>query len=517
MKKIAFFLLALAVSVFSGLAAGRQSSQPNWSTLGAGTDAGVFALASFDDGSGGGTALYAGGAFTNAGGVPETSYIARWNGSTWSTVGGGLSGVVFALTTFDDGNGPALYAGGTFEFAGGVLARGIAKWDGSSWSALGSGLQDGTVAAMAVYDDGGGPALYIGGGLTKAGPVPVNNIAKWDGTSWSALRGGMKTTVRALTVFDDGSGPALFIGAFNSPETPPLQSWNGLRYSLRGSPQPNGSVFALRAFDDGSGSALYVGGVFTTAAGVSVNRIARWNGTSFSPLGSGMNNTFVLALEVFDDGTGGGPALYAGGLFTNAGGASGTNHVARWDGSSWKGLGNGTNGGVSAFAVFDDGSGAGPGLYVGGAFTNAGGVAANNIAQWSCPMPPCPTFGATLNNGTGINPLCFSIPVGPIIGTNMEMRVDATSLPDVRWSSVEGRGEGGSLVMPFGGELLLNRQSPLFHKSIVAGSGVMTHSFFVNPALLGQTMVFQGWLGRGDARVLQFCNAFDLIPGCSGG
>ena len=45
-----------------------------------------------------------------------------------------------ALTTFDDGGGVALYAGGDFTAAGGAAARRIAKWDGSTWSALGSGL-----------------------------------------------------------------------------------------------------------------------------------------------------------------------------------------------------------------------------------------------------------------------------------------------------------------------------------------------------------------------------------------
>ena len=47
---------------------------------------------------------------------------------------------VFALTTFDDGSGPALYAGGDFSAAGDKAAFGIARWDGSSWSPLGSGV-----------------------------------------------------------------------------------------------------------------------------------------------------------------------------------------------------------------------------------------------------------------------------------------------------------------------------------------------------------------------------------------
>jgi len=147
-------------------------------------------------------------------------------------------------------------------------------------------------------------------------------------------------------------------------------------------------VWALATFDDGSGGgpALYAGGEFTTAGGVAANFIAKWNGSSWSALGSGMND-WVLALATFDDGSGGGPALYAGGFFTTAGGVAAT-FIAKWNGSSWSALGSGMNGGsfpgVYALATFDDGSGGGPALYAGGEFTTAGGVTANNIAKWGC-------------------------------------------------------------------------------------------------------------------------------------
>ncbi|MFH0983158.1 MAG: hypothetical protein V2A79_16685 [Planctomycetota bacterium] len=99
------------------------------------------------------------------------------------TPGFGLLGVdadVNAITVFDDGTGPALYAGGAFTAAGGVLANRIAKWNGTQWSALGSGLTGGSspyVSALAVFDDGTGPALYAGGEFTTAGGVPANRIA----------------------------------------------------------------------------------------------------------------------------------------------------------------------------------------------------------------------------------------------------------------------------------------------------------------------------------------------------
>jgi len=45
--------------------------------------------------------LYIGGTFSNAGGVSIT-IIAKWNGSTWSAVGGGANGYITAKTVFNE-------------------------------------------------------------------------------------------------------------------------------------------------------------------------------------------------------------------------------------------------------------------------------------------------------------------------------------------------------------------------------------------------------------------------------
>src|SRR6185436_8393125 len=106
----------------------------------------------------------------------------------WSAVGAGIDGDVNALTVYDDGSGPALYAGGLFTHAGGVEARSIAKWDGSTLSNLQNQAQQGDgllgqVFSLAVFDDGAGHALYAGGIFElTGGNLVVNRIAKWDGT-----------------------------------------------------------------------------------------------------------------------------------------------------------------------------------------------------------------------------------------------------------------------------------------------------------------------------------------------
>jgi hypothetical protein len=376
----------------------------------------VYALSVFDDGSGSGPAMYAGGAFTTAGGV-TVNRIARWDGSNWSALaspgGVGVSSVVRTLAVFDSGSGdgPALFAGGQFNTAGGVTVNSIARWDGSAWSALDgpggtSGITTGGSAiALAVFDDGsgGGSALYVGGLFVTAGEATVNRIASWDGSDWSSLGGqgglGFDAWILAFAVFDDGfgDGPALYAGGqfktAGGMTVNRIARWDGSVWSALEGPGGTGVnnwIDALTVFDDGSGrgESLYAGGIFTTAGGVTVNRIARWDGTNWSTLespgGVGVSGT-VNTLTVFDDGSGNGPAMYAGGAFTTAGGVT-VNRIARWDGSDWSALEGpndvGMDGGVVALTVFDDGSGSGPALYAAGFFTTAGGVTVNRIARW---------------------------------------------------------------------------------------------------------------------------------------
>ncbi len=45
--------------------------------------------------------LYAGGWFTSAGGI-TSNYIAKWNGSTWTSLGQGVGRHVNALAVFTD-------------------------------------------------------------------------------------------------------------------------------------------------------------------------------------------------------------------------------------------------------------------------------------------------------------------------------------------------------------------------------------------------------------------------------
>ena len=59
------------------------------------------------------------------------------------------------------------------------------------WRPLGKGLPDSDYfKSMAVFDDGSGPALYVGGGFTVEQGAPANGVARWDGIAWSSVGGG---------------------------------------------------------------------------------------------------------------------------------------------------------------------------------------------------------------------------------------------------------------------------------------------------------------------------------------
>ncbi|MCB9069665.1 MAG: hypothetical protein H6629_17915 [Calditrichae bacterium] len=151
-----------------------------------------------------------------------------------------------------------------------------------------------------------GTDLYVGGSFSQTGDgniVGLNNIAKWDGSSWSIL--GTR-------------GKGLFL--------------------------PNSSVNSMVV----SNGILYIGGSFTQTAdgSVTLNRIATWDGSNWSTLGSGLNR-IVRSLTFI------GTDLYVGGDFTQTadGSVTGLNRIAKWDGSNWSAVGNGLNASVNTLTT----------------------------------------------------------------------------------------------------------------------------------------------------------------------
>lgn len=332
--------------------------------------------------------LYLGGDFYNTVGATDADSLAVWNGTAWSAVGGNdeFGGNAVQAIAVD---GSDIYVGGTFTNADGIAAADhIVKWDGgsSSWNALGPGLNE-EVRAIAIS----GNDVYVGGDFTEAdGIAAADYVARWNG-SWHALgdhngNGVLADKVYALAISgNDVYVGGLFTEADGDPTADYIAKWNGSSWSNLGS-NPAGTngalsdtVYALRF----SGRSLYVGGNFSNVAGIATaDFVARWRGGAWSGLGSNGAGNGALGSRVYAL-VMAGTDLYVGGQFFNAAGIAEADGVARWDGSSWSALGsNGSGNGalnntVQALAVFKGE------LYVGGLFTDAAGIpAADYAASW---------------------------------------------------------------------------------------------------------------------------------------
>jgi hypothetical protein len=312
--------------------------------------------------------LIAGG-FFNVEAEATAAGIARWDTAAqgWRRVGSGLGpandSLVDALIVY---NGD-LIAAGDFTTAGDIVVNCIARWDGSSWHPLGSGfagVEPLGVRSMAVYEGD----LIAGGSFMTAGGITARNIARWDGLSWHPL-GNPCCSVRALLVYDG----ELIAGGSG------VQRWDGAAWEPLGEAPSSGWVATLAEFNGD----LIATGSFTTAGGA--RNIARWDGKTWHPLGNGLGlpdeaASQGIALAVYND------ELVVGGSFLLAGGVT-ARSIARWNGSTWRPLGYGaTMGGwfggwVCALMPHNDE------LIAGGWFTQAGEAMAVSLARWRAAGP----------------------------------------------------------------------------------------------------------------------------------
>lgn len=419
-----------------------------WGTLKLGTNAEVHSITN----NGADSNVFVGGSFTMVDDGIEANYIAKWDGSSWNNLGSGLDDSVYTMTFFNN----ELFVGGDFTETGDNALETfyIACWDETNWESVGGvGFDDSVYSLQVVGND-----LYVAGDFSQIASLPItNHIAKWNGSTWSSLSGlsAHNDTIFAL-FYDDVEG-SLFIGGTEqfskldicitstppqptpqpttsqpTPTTPTTTTTTApceLTFSNYGD-GPSATVYAIQFMRN----ELYIGGSFVEVGGVQMNYTARWNGTSWIPLGrynyQGTNNA-VYALAVFQN------HLYVGGAFTIAGGLS-ASKIARWNGTYWFVVGTGTEisntpghyvwtmeiasastlyiGGMfivlgstnvakwdgvsySTLSTGADGivrslESRGNDLYIGGAFTIVGGIYATRIAKWN---------GTWYFLGTGMN------------------------------------------------------------------------------------------------------------------
>jgi hypothetical protein len=235
--------------------------------------------------------------------------------------------------------GQKAYVVGEFNQVDGAAAENIAAWDGYSWSGLVpsgnpiSGIS-GEVNSLVVDHHGN---MIAGGDFQTAGDSQAANVALWDGTAWSPLAGGLNGVVYALAVdkqdrvyaggnFSQASGEEVSGLARYDPAT---GTWESLGDYL--SRDLNG-VNALTIAADGT---LYAAG-FGSFQNQSGYIVSTWDGRQWKTL-PGLFDREILTLLVDSQGH-----IFAGGGFNTVSGIA-MARLVRWDAlaGGWRNLGSG--------------------------------------------------------------------------------------------------------------------------------------------------------------------------------
>ena len=189
---------------------------------------------------------------------------------------------------------------GNFSSIGGIVSHGIAKWNGNTWSNLGPGnyLQN-KVTDICEYNS----KLFVSTGDLKS----------WDGFQWSnftmfnsSTGNNITVTARELHLFDD----ELYIITQNSN----LLKYDGTTFLEL--PSLNGYPYCIEDFN----GELYVG----TNSGVYKYSNQSW----INCTGIVTNNPIIVDLESFNG------ELYAIGYFSTIGGLS-VQNLAKFNGTAW--------------------------------------------------------------------------------------------------------------------------------------------------------------------------------------
>ncbi len=281
----------------------------------------------------------------------------------WLPVNGSVDGSVTALQTMSNGD---VVAGGGFTTIEGTTAQQIARWNGTSWSALGDGLypaadpwplniQNRPVATILERPNGD---LFIGGAdfaVTSGGSK--NIVAQWNGSAWSEF------------------SPNIRPYAVNAPTF--MQEY-GLITSMVA--LPNGDVLA------GAGAAF-----FPDDPDHITRFLLRWDGAQWTDSGSTTQDIARTMIVLPDDGKLAANMVVVGGGASSYDGVPATGGIAYWDGTStagdgspmWHSLNFGTNGVVNALLLLPNGDFIAAGTFLRVGNSAAADLQVNRIARFN--------------------------------------------------------------------------------------------------------------------------------------
>jgi hypothetical protein len=312
--------------------------------------------------------LFVGGGFDNANGQ-ITHGLAAWTGSSWDTaygLGSYCEHQSLQISRFQN----ELYTLGSFTFSrnNSQIIAGFSKWSGTVWDSLDiafhslGGCSNGSPAHGCEFNN----KFYIVGNFDSVDVYLSSGVVGWDGTNWipngipnylSSQNGSPGSCVvfqNELYVagnFGDSLGNLVGCIKFDGTNWTEVGTGGG------------GLVQTMAVYNN----ELYIAGGWIGGN----NAIVKYDGTNFSTVGGGINAQ-IFNLKVIDN------KLFAVGTFDSAGGIP-ANRIAMWDGNSWSAFSNDIfDNGINDIAVFQSQ------IYVTGAFTTINSdTGFNNIAKYN--------------------------------------------------------------------------------------------------------------------------------------
>lgn len=290
------------------------------------------------------------------------SSIGEWDGTSWDTLGAGADGAILSSADYDN----KLYLGGSFVYVGGAIlgdprADNLTYWDGSQYYITDYTNPNMPVQALAVYNN----ELYVGGLYSFiVDSVTYSSIARYNGTAWNDVGGGVFGTFKEIICMTEFNGELIVAGRFDfagTTQTSNIARWDGTQWQTMGDGL---SYYVHTLYVDSVNNELYAGGSFTHSGSTQVNFIAKWDGTTWQPLGNGLGNAVWDIVK------------YKGQLYV------GTSHqlnpapLMRFDGTNWSPIVPSPNKIVYCLNVYQDA------LYASGSFDSIGGIPYAGIARY---------------------------------------------------------------------------------------------------------------------------------------
>ncbi len=325
--------------------------------------------------------LFLGGGFDTVN-TFTTGGIITWDGFQFDTLSSGTGNWVNSLSSIDD----KLLITGTFNDFGGSIADKIVIWNGSDYELIGNS----TYGFLADIPSSVGKEVhfhnegyYITSNVSGVPPYlpDANLVFGFDTTSgWTDLKEGINNGVaesvdQLISYNGDLIVGGLFIGAGNPPVyLDNIARWDGTNWH----PLDGGLNYDVREMVlDSMNNFLYVAGGFTQADGLNTGYLAKWDGYRWSQVGSyfgGYANKDAMVMYRNE--------LFVSGVQLGSGNEL-DNHITRWDGESWSDVGGGMNDQATSLIEYDDT------LWISGGFDTVGigiqNLPSYRLAKWWMP------------------------------------------------------------------------------------------------------------------------------------